>query len=97
MENKVAAVSATPDPTFNPLAQQAPQAPDTGSVQSRIAQGALDQADLRLVIEEQAGSYVYKTVDRRTGEIVAQYPREDILKLHEESDYAAGDVIRAKA
>jgi flagellar protein FlaG len=96
MENKVAKISATPDPTFSQPAPQPPAA-DTGSIQSRIAQGALDQADLRLVIEEQAGSYVYKTVDRRTGEIVAQYPREDILKLHEETDYAAGDVINAKA
>jgi flagellar protein FlaG len=97
MENKVAKISAAPDPTFSHPAPQPPPAVDTGSIQSRIAQGALDQADLRLVIEEQAGSYVYKTVDRRTGEVVAQYPREDILKLREESDYAAGDVINAKA
>lgn len=97
MENKVAKISAAPDPTFNQPAPQPPPAADMGSVQSRIAQGALDQADLRLVIEEKAGSYVYKTVDRRTGEIVAQYPREDILKLRDEADYAAGAVISAKA
>ena len=97
MENKVAKISATPDQTFSQPAPQSPPAADTGSIQSRIAQGALDQADLRLVIEEQAGSFVYKTVDRRTGEIVAQYPREDILKLHDDTDYAAGAVINAKA
>lgn len=97
MENKVAKLSATPDPTFSQPAPQPPPAADTGSVQSRIAQGALDQADLRLVIEEQAGTYVYKTVDRRTGDVVAQYPREDILRLREEVDYTAGDVINAKA
>jgi flagellar protein FlaG len=97
MENKVAKLSATPDPTFSQPAPQLPPAADTGSVQSRIAQGALDQADLRLVIEEQAGTYVYKTIDRRTGDVVAQYPREDILKLREEIDYASGDVISAKA
>ena len=96
MEKNVAAVSATPDPTFSQPAPQPPQAPDTGSVQSRIATGALDQADLRLVIEEVSGSYVYKTVDRRTGDVVAQYPREDILKLREETDYAAGAVIRTR-
>ena len=94
MEKNVAAVSATPDPTFSQPAPQPPPAPDTGSIQSRIAAGALDQADLRLVIEEVGGSYVYKTVDRRTGDVVAQYPREDILKLREETDYAAGSVIR---
>ena len=97
MENKVAKLSAAPDPTFSQPAPQLSPAADTGSVQSRIAQGALDQADLRLVIEEQAGTYVYKTVDRRTGDVVAQYPREDILKLREEVDYTAGAVINAKA
>jgi flagellar protein FlaG len=97
MENKVAKLSATPDPTFSQPAPQPPPGADTGSVQSRIAQGALDQADLRLVIEEQAGTYVYKTVDRRTGDIVAQYPREEILKLREEMNYIAGDVINTKA
>lgn len=95
MEKKVAAVSATPDPTFSQPAPQ-PPAPDTGSLQTRIAAGALDQADLRLVIEEVDGSYVYKTVDRRTGDVVAQYPREDILKLREGENYSAGDVIRTR-
>lgn len=97
MENKVAKISVTPDPTFSQPAPPAPPVADTGSIQSRIAQGSLDQADLRLVIEEEAGTYVYKTVDRRTGDIIAQYPREDILKLREEYDYTAGDVINAKA
>jgi flagellar protein FlaG len=56
------------------------------------------QADLRLVIEEDkvTGSYVYKTVDRKTGEIVAQIPREDVLQMRERS-YAAGDLIRTRA
>lgn len=96
MENKVAKISATPDQTSSQPALQTPAAVETGPVQSRIAQGALDQADLRLVIEEQAGTYVYKTVDRRTGDVVAQYPREDILKLRETDEYVAGDVIKAK-
>lgn len=56
-------------------------------------------ADLRLVIEDDqaAGSYVYKTIDRRTGEVVQQYPREEVLRLREASDYTAGTVIKAKA
>jgi flagellar protein FlaG len=52
-----------------------------------------------LVIEEDqaTGSLVYKTIDRRTGEVVLQLPREDIEKLGEETEYQAGFVIRAKA
>jgi len=72
-------------------------APAPGPVQDR-ADGEPDPADLRLVIEddEVAGSYVYKTIDRRTGKVVQQYPREQILKLREASDYTAGAVIKAK-
>ena len=40
-------------------------------------------AELRLVIEEDksTGSYVYKTVDIRTGAVVQQIPREEVLRL----------------
>lgn len=55
--------------------------------------------DLRLVIEEDkaSNSYVYKTVDRRTGKVIQQLPREQVLQLREQLDYEAGDVVRAKA
>lgn len=54
-----------------------------------------DQADLRLIIEEDAnGAFVYKTIDRRTGEVLVQLPREQLLRRREEADYAAGEVIR---
>ena len=96
METKVTALAAYSDPTFGHSPHEERVA-NTGTIQSRIATGAIDQADLRLVIEEQAGVYIYKTVDRRTGETIAQYPREDILKLHDDQNYLAGDVIRAKA
>ncbi|WP_299017871.1 flagellar protein FlaG [uncultured Caulobacter sp.] len=55
--------------------------------------------DLRLVIEQNddTGDYVYKTVDRRTGETLQQFPREEILKLREASRYHTGDVYDGKA
>ena len=60
---------------------------------------SLEEADLRLVIEEDqaAGTYVYKTVNRRTGEIVRQIPQEEVLRLREDTAYLAGGVIRTKA
>ena len=74
--------------------------PDTASAPSSAGagEGAQDPADFRLVIEDdaEAGSFVYKTIDRRTGKVVQQYPREQVLKLREASDYHAGAVIRAK-
>ena len=55
------------------------------------------QVNLRLVIEEDkaSGSYVYKTVDGRTGEVVSQLPREDVLRLREAVAYKPGGVIDA--
>ena len=58
-----------------------------------------DVMDLRLIIEEDkaSGSYVYKTINRATGEVVLQLPRDQILRLRDAVSYAAGQVIRAKA
>lgn len=60
---------------------------------------AADSADLRLVIEEadEPGSYVYTIIDRRTGRVVSQLPREDVLKLRDDQGYAAGKLIDSKA
>ena len=52
-------------------------------------------ADLRLVIEEDeaSGAFVYKTLDRRTGEVVQQLPRESVLKAMSSEDYNPGLVV----
>ncbi len=96
MESKVAIVAATPDPTFGQ--KPAPPRPDIGTSTDSAVQSP-DPVDLRLVIEEDkaSGSYVYKTVDRRTGKVIQQLPRDEVLKLREALDYEAGDVVRAKA
>lgn len=56
-------------------------------------------ADFRLVIQEDAasGAFVYVTLDRRTGEVVNQVPSEDLLRLRDRPDYAAGRVVSTKA
>lgn len=96
MENKLAAIAPVTDPILNQAASRR-VAPDIGAAQKSDVEMTQDPADLRLVIEEGGGSYVYKTIDRRTGEVVAQFPREEILKMREEVDYAAGTVISASA
>ena len=96
MDNKVAAFAATPDPTFGQ--KPVPQRPASGPSADQIS-GGQEQADMRLVIEEDkaSGSYVYKTVNRLTGEVVQQLPREQVLQLRDQMDYVAGHVVRAKA
>ena len=52
------------------------------------------QAQYRLVIEKAPGAgFIYKTLDRVTGEIVKQFPRDEVIKLQESADYSAGRVI----
>jgi flagellar protein FlaG len=95
MQNKVAPYAAASDPTFNrpgPAAASGAAGPASGGAAS-------EEVDLRLEIEEDqaSGTYVYKTIDRRTGEVVQQFPREEILRLRQASAYQAGEVIRTKA
>jgi flagellar protein FlaG len=56
-------------------------------------------ARYRLLIEEgpAKGSFVYKTLDSVTGEIVRQFPREQVLRLAEANTYDTGSVINTSA
>jgi flagellar protein FlaG len=76
---------------------QSPAPVNAGASQASSAQADSD-ADLRLVIEEDkaAGSYVYKTVDSRTGKVVSQMPREELLRMREASSYAPGSVVNSR-
>jgi flagellar protein FlaG len=90
---------ATPDSTYGGSPHSSPEGSGAPAPSAEPAEGETpDPADLRLLIEDDqaAGSYVYKTVDRRTGKVVQQLPREQILRLREASDYTAGAVIKAK-
>lgn len=94
MDRKVAAIASAPDPAS---AQVQPPAPPARS-EPPVAR-APDPLEMRLVIEmdQASGSYVYKTINRLTGEVVQQLPRAEVLKLRDGGQYAAGAVIRTKA
>lgn len=69
--------------------------PDKASEEAEPA----PNADLRLIIEDtgEPGACVYTVLDRRTGRIVNQLPREEVLRLREQDDYAAGAVFKGEA
>lgn len=72
----------------------------TGPVGERPPGNADSRApDYRLFIEQgpRAGTYVYKTIDRQTGETIKQFPREDLIKLVGDPRYAAGTITSTKA
>jgi flagellar protein FlaG len=88
------------DPALPAIPAAAPEAaahPAPAQAAAAAASGP-DPADLRLVIEDDqaAGCFVYKTIDWRTGAVVQQLPREQLLKLREADGYLAGDVIKTK-
>jgi flagellar protein FlaG len=96
MENKVANLTSTPDPMFG---QKPTAARSDGPKPAPVPAPSADPADMRLIIEEDpaSGSYIYTTINRRTGDVVQQLPREHVLKLSDRAEYVAGQVIRAKA
>ena len=93
MESKVAAIAPAPDPA----SPQFQTAPTPAPSEPEAPQGP-DPVDVRLVIEvdQASGSFIYKTIDRRTGEVVLQLPRAEVLKMREGPQYEAGSVIRTK-
>jgi len=106
MDRKVAAILPTPESGKTQLQAVAP-APSEPPVEKvdqpaksepLVAKGP-DPAEMRLVIEmdQGSGSFVYKTINRLTGEVVLQLPREEVLKLRDGGQYAAGAVIQTKA
>ncbi|WP_420472109.1 flagellar protein FlaG [Brevundimonas sp. FT23042] len=75
----------------------APAAIDVNETQNR--QDTDQVARYRLVIEEgpRTGSFIYKTMDRVTGEVVKQFPREQVVDMMNKPDYSAGAVIDTRA
>jgi flagellar protein FlaG len=80
-----------PEPVAGMIARPVSPGPDQSGAQTPRGQAA----DLRLVIEEDAstGAFVYKTLDRRTGEVVQQLPRDAVLKLQSDGGYTPGQVV----
>lgn len=79
---------------LSPIPNVAPEALPAKAASAPTLPAPSTAADFRLVIEEDeaSGSFVYKTIDRRTGEVIQQLPRADVLKMRDEADYAAGAV-----
>lgn len=88
--NSVQSSSVAP-PAVTPLQQVRP----VSAVQPVLSV----QPDLRLVIEEDeaSGAFVYKTLNRSTGEVVLQLPDEALLELRRDPDYGPGQVVSTTA
>ena len=63
----------------------------------RPIQNDSDAGRYRLTIEEGPNGFVYKTLDRVTGEVIRQLPREDVVKMRHSPAYGPGELIKTKA
>jgi len=54
---------------------------------------------LRLTVDKDSrtGEWVYKAINRNTGEVVRQMPRQELLDLRKSPGYKAGSVIKTEA
>ena len=50
---------------------------------------------LRLTVDKdpQTGSWVYKAINRDTGEVVSELPHESVMQMQKSEQYQAGSVI----
>jgi flagellar protein FlaG len=82
-------------PESTPSHQQQDIAASAPSIPAYIAEPAV----YRLVIDKDpvSGTFVYKTVDRVTGEIVTQLPCEEVIRLKDSASYTAGSLVDDKA
>jgi flagellar protein FlaG len=98
MSSSVAITPTTADTTVSASSVAQSELPTPAAVAQDLT-NVSNPADLRLVIEEdkQAGTFVYKTVDWRTGDVVQQLPREQVLLMRETQGYSAGQLLTTNA
>jgi len=78
------------------LRPQKPNEPERKPAKT-IGKPAAD-ADQRLVIREgtEDGLFVYTILDRASGQVMMQIPREDLAQFAARPDYEAGQVVDTK-
>jgi flagellar protein FlaG len=83
-----------PNPTVTAAAGPAPVEPKRKADAPKSSSKNEAVADLRLIIEEDkdGAGFIYKTLDRRTGEILQVLPRDSVLKLAGDG-YVPGSVV----
>jgi flagellar protein FlaG len=82
--------------TDTPNASQAKA--DPNSSHGSPSENPEAQAPNRLVITQgnKTGVYIYTILDRATGQVLVQIPREEVLRIAARPDYSAGSVLDTK-
>lgn len=77
-------------------AGQSKDAGDQGDMSQGGGHDATPEYNLRLTVDKDpdSGEWVYKAIDRYTGEVVRQLPRKEVLELKGSNTYQAGSIIK---
>ena len=67
------------------------------SIETLLPDSFTNDTKLSIDRDEDTGLFIYRTVDRRSGEVVRQFPPEDILKYIVSVRKAEGLVVDGKA
>ncbi len=93
------AISAPPPAAKPTEGDAAAPAPSGTASAAAPAAGSSPDDTQRLLISEgpEAGVLIYTIVDRVSGRVLVQIPREQVEQIASRSDYTAGTVIDTKA
>jgi beta-lactamase class A len=90
-------ISPIASPAADSVGSSTPPAPPSAPAAptQSPATAATPEANQRLVIQEsgEVGVFVYTILDRATGRVIVQLPRESVAEMARLSTYAAGQVI----
>ena len=97
MNESITSLGAATDATYGH--GQSPMTPAETPEPTLSEAASFDEDDLRLIIEDGSadGPPIYKTVDGRTGVVVHEWHREQVLRMREAKTYVAGQLIKARA
>jgi uncharacterized FlaG/YvyC family protein len=87
---------ATPDPVTN-LAQDKRLVKLQEAMSKLIRQSLPADSKLQIEQDEETGTFIYRSVDPETGEVLRQWPSEDILKLRASLRDMEGILVDKKA
>jgi len=68
---------------------------DSGGAAAGGQKGGTPYYELRLTVDKDpdTGGWVYKAINRYTGEVVSQLPHETVMQMQKSQQYQAGSVI----
>ncbi len=92
-------MTTVPADLIGAQAMQPPKRTDKDPKKAKpAAKPDAETADQRLVIREgvEQGVFIYTVLDRASGKVMVQLPREDVAQIANRPDYSAGQVIDTK-